>query len=175
MKKLPLLLLLTTFSPLSMTGCQEASPPSTGDTTTDGDINGRIISTLKAYDALQKALASDDFDAAQKIAVRVESSATAAKQGAPGKTGFHLNNISKAAVGIKSADTQVGMRRFFGEMSKSVMTMISERSSMQEGRYAFKCPMAKGYQKWVQTTPTLQNPYFGEEMLTCGTSTSWQP
>ena len=55
------------------------------------------------------------------------------------------------------------------------MTMISENATMQEGRYAFECPMAKGYQKWVQTTPNLQNPYFGSEMLSCGVSIGWQP
>jgi threonine/homoserine/homoserine lactone efflux protein len=34
--------------------------------------------------------------------------------------------------------------------------------------HVFECPMAKGYKRWVQPTDELENPYMGQEMLTCG-------
>ncbi len=46
--------------------------------------------------------------------------------------------------------------------------------SLRSGRFLFLCPMASGYKKWVQTTPTLNNPYWGKRMLTCGSQlTDW--
>jgi hypothetical protein len=33
--------------------------------------------------------------------------------------------------------------------------------------------MAQGYQKWVQRTETIENPYMGQSMLACGSKATW--
>ena len=47
------------------------------------------------------------------------------------------------------------------------------RPFLQTGRLVFRCPMATGYGKWIQTKAPLENPLFGSKMLTCGEASDW--
>jgi hypothetical protein len=35
--------------------------------------------------------------------------------------------------------------------------------------------MAEGYQKWVQVSSEMANPYMGKKMLKCGSEATWIP
>jgi hypothetical protein len=121
-------------------------------------VEGPMGPLLEAYDDVQKKLAADDLAGAQAAAEKLSSSATAATK----------TDIAGAADKIKSATDIGAARTAFGDVSKALITIVSADPNLQQGRYLFMCPMAKGYQKWVQTSDKLRNPYFGKEMLECG-------
>ncbi len=62
----------------------------------------------------------------------------------------------------------VKARAAFGELSRAVVAVVAADPSLQPGRFLFQCPMAKGYQRWVQLEEKMANPYMGKRMLECG-------
>jgi protein SCO1 len=129
--------------------------------------------SLAAYEALRAHLAADDLPAAQKDAATVADAATkASTAGGPARQG--LADLAAAAKAINTAADMVAARAAFGELSKNVVALMVGNPNLRTGHYLFLCPMATGYQKWVQTSQTLNNPYWGKRMLTCGKElTSW--
>jgi Cu(I)/Ag(I) efflux system membrane fusion protein len=79
------------------------------------------------------------------------------------------------ATRLKAGGSADDQRRTFGDLSRAVVSLLSEHSTLARGRYVFQCPMAQGYQKWVQTGERLENPYMGGRMLRCGSSSEWSP
>ena len=118
---------------------------------------------LESYETMRERLASDDLAAARGPAGKI----ALAFVDYPVESRL-LPLLSSAARKAKAANDIAEMRLAFGEMSKLVIEILVEKPELQRGRYLFMCPMAKGYQKWVQTTPELRNPYFGKAMLECG-------
>ena len=72
------------------------------------------------------------------------------------------------------AEDLAALREQFGEVSKELVTIIAQTPALQEGRHVFTCPMAKGYQKWVQREAKMANPYMGKKMLECGSASDWK-
>jgi Cu(I)/Ag(I) efflux system membrane fusion protein len=73
-------------------------------------------------------------------------------------------DTKRAANALASETTLAGARKQFGELSVTLVPMFQEHQL--PGVYAFMCPMAK--KSWVQRGNKIENPYFGDEMLTCG-------
>ncbi len=137
-------------------------------------ISGPMGEVLDAYDAMRLQLAHDDLDAARSSARSVASAAREAAGAAADKQ--PLTDLASAADKMSGAKDLAAARDAFGDVSKQVVTLVAANAALQTGRFLFECPMAKGYQKWVQTTKKLENPYFGKEMTTCGTlQDTWAP
>lgn len=133
-------------------------PPRTGTPLDD---------VLDSYEQLRARLAGDDFPDAKTAAEKVVASSGAASQ--PGSaTEAQVKAIQEAAQKIQGAADMPAARLAFGELSKSTIALLVAKPELQTGRFLFMCPMAKGYQKWVQTDQKLRNPYWGKEMLECG-------
>ncbi|MBO9729584.1 MAG: DUF3347 domain-containing protein [Chitinophaga sp.] len=96
---------------------------------------------------------------------------------------FASNAIEAGAREMKSA-TQLGVsaakitatadleaqRTAFATLSNDLLALIKQ-SGLQTGQlYVDFCPMALNDQGavWISSDKTIQNPYFGEHMLTCG-------
>ena len=62
------------------------------------------------------------------------------------------------------------VRTAFGETSRPLVAVLAAAPSLSKGMYVFECPMASGYQKWIQTDSEISNPYMGSRMLTCGSA-----
>jgi Cu(I)/Ag(I) efflux system membrane fusion protein len=125
---------------------------------------------LEAYESLRVKLAQDDASAAPALAEKLAASATKAAAAATGPTQQPLKDLAAAADKMKAlpATDMAGIRGSFGDASKAMVALLVADPSLQTGRFLFMCPMAKGYQKWVQTDQKLRNPYYGNEMLECG-------
>ncbi len=109
-----------------------------------------------SYEALRLALVADDLDATKRAASDLAKFAGADEI------------IAKAAHDMgTAADIEVA-RLAFGDASRAYITLLSKDAELAKGKHAFRCPMAKGYKKWVQLTPELENPYMGQRMLECG-------
>ena len=84
---------------------------------------------------------------------------------AAGVTAF---SAALPAAGV-TADLKV-VRVAFGELSRGVVGAIAADPTLQVGRFLYQCPMAKGYQRWVELKPRMENPYMGSRMLECGSA-----
>lgn len=134
---------------------------------------GLVRNALESYEAMRAGLAADDLPLAKshaasfaETAKKASTEAHAARQA--------LLETAEAARALGVAEDIATARLSFGDVSKRVIALMIGHPSLQEGRFLFLCSMASGYQKWVQTSPTLKNPYWGARMLTCGTElTTW--
>ncbi|MGM0578853.1 MAG: hypothetical protein ACQEXJ_24230 [Myxococcota bacterium] len=121
---------------------------------------------LKAYDAVRAALADDDLDAARAAAGKLAEAAKGAKG---------LEGLASDAATVKAAGDLKEARQGFGQASRHLLAWLAEHPDAAEGVYAFQCPMAKPYGKWVQLEREMANPYMGKKMLHCGKKTEVAP
>ena len=111
------------------------------------------------YLKIQEALASDRVDGVRANAGDLATAATAL--GAPAM------KIDTSAVQLASAADLADARAKFGVLSEAIDTyMTGMKLNPPEGvRVAF-CPMVS--KPWMQQDGSLRNPYYGSQMLTCG-------
>jgi Cu(I)/Ag(I) efflux system membrane fusion protein len=131
-------------------------------------IDGPVGTVLDAYDSLRLQLAHDDAAGASKSAQKIADAAKTASDAATGATKQPLSDVATAAATLAKASDITAARAAFSDVSKGVVSLLVADPSLQTGRFLFHCPMAKGYQNWVQTTTKLENPFFGKAMLDCG-------
>lgn len=120
----------------------------------------RYTDTLTHYFTLQTALAEDNFEQAQLAAQKL---ATALGEGSP---------VTPLAQQIHHSESIFEARRFFEPLSEKLEQLVLKNGSpegMSIGKY--HCPMANNDKgaSWLQNTQGVLNPYYGAEMLHCGT------
>jgi len=120
---------------------------------------------VAGYEALRDRFADDDLTGA------LASAASYAKvAGAAGEA-----SVAAQAEAIAKAPDLVKARGAFGELSKAYIEALTKKPELAAGLFAFRCPMAEGYQKWVQVDETMKNPYMGKKMLECGSKVDLTP
>jgi len=187
MKKLIGMMTLAATVLVTAFGCQKgeaiAKPERQPNTSSEepaglsDDARRSIEAALTAYEQARADLAADRFDAAIKVAARVEASAREAAGKAPASLRPDLERVASAAVKLRDApkDDPDGVRHLFGEVSRRVVELLVAEQSLAVGRHIFACPMAHGYKKWVQTSAEIGNPYMGTKMPRCGSKSQWEP
>ena len=118
------------------------------------------------YDSVRTALAADDLAAARKASHALAAAARA------GGAGPHRAAIATRADELRAAGDIAAARLAFGELSRALITLLVAEPALAVGATAYRCPMAKGYKKWVQLGGELANPYMGKRMLKCGSKTA---
>ena len=149
-------------------GCTKSEgtiPPSPLPTATRTSIDEAV----SAYEDIRKALAQNRSNVRSE-ALALAGAAQAAAGSAPEKLRPSLEDLSASAqrLGAMQSDDLAEARRAFGETSRALIALLSSEPSLQPGRHVYECPMAKGYNKWVQLDETTSNPYMGSEMPECG-------
>ncbi len=124
-----------------------------------------LTQALDRYEALRSKLAADD-GAVQDDANALATAAKEAKRDALA--------LAASALAKLPAEDLAALRKQFGEVSKEIVALVAEMPALQEGRHVFVCPMAQGYQKWVQREEKMANPYMGKKMLECGSASEWE-
>jgi len=116
-------------------------------------------SIVSPYLNIQQALFHDTTDGVKASAGELATAATAL--GAPAV------KIDMAAVRLAAAGDLADARAKFGELSDALLAyMNGTHLSAPEGvRVAF-CPMAA--KEWLQKGSSIENPYYGSSMATCG-------
>jgi Cu(I)/Ag(I) efflux system membrane fusion protein len=118
---------------------------------------------LGAYEKVRAQLAADAGSslAARQLAVEADKA--------------KLPELSASAQKLSEAATLDAARAEFADVSKHVVALIAAHPDLARGRHVFECPMVKGhYNKWVQVSDDLANPYMGKAMLACGGESTWQ-
>lgn len=127
-------------------------------------------------DTIHRALAGDTTDGVATAALAIADAALGARPRVKDATAQALLAEIETRARHVAHDAAIDpMRLAYGELSKPLVALASAVPALREGRHIFECPMAKGYQKWLQAEPSLRNPYFGAKMLTCGEESDWTP
>ena len=139
-----------------------------------------------ALDALRAALAATERVRAELAADRVDGVAAPAREAAQAIRAAQAA-LPQAASEVRdclgqavAAGEQLGAakdlataRRAYGELNRFLIALAAADPRLQEGWHVLRCPMADGFKKWIQRSPTLENPYMGQAMPTCGGSSTW--
>ena len=130
---------------------------------------------MEPYGVIHQALAGDTLDgvptAAKSLADELrelEKEMTAEEAGVEAAeladVRSRVADAAAAADRLAKAEDLVAARTAFGELSDALVTW---RNLAGSGPAVGFCPMAK--KPWLEAdTETLENPYYGESMLRCG-------
>ena len=111
------------------------------------------------YLRVGSALASDSIEGVQADARQIRDAAKG--------LGLPATAVEMAANGLAQAPDLPEARTQFGVLSETIdQYMAKEHLSPPAGVRAAFCPMA--VRPWLQKGTTLRNPYYGSQMLTCG-------
>lgn len=131
---------------------------------------------MSANDKIHAALAGDTTAGVSEAATTIAEAALAARSLVKDATlQALLADVETRARHLGHGSEIEAMRLAYGDLSKQLVAIASAVPALRDGRHVFMCPMAKGYQKWLQAEPSLRNPYFGAKMLTCGEESDWAP
>jgi len=150
----------------ALIGCgkSEAGPGARSEGPAPKTATPAVAPLVAAYDEVREALASDDLATAQ---AKARSLAKGPAEGQPAMA---------AALGKLSAMADIeDARQAFGDLSKALLEAMKAEPKLAENAIAYRCPMAQGYQKWVQAGPPMRNPYMGKKMLECGSKADLTP
>ena len=134
-----------------------APAPQTSATPAAGNEMSRAV--IDPYLKIQTALADDSLDGVRAAAGEVATAATAL--GAPAM------KIDTAAIQLAATTDLQDARTRFGTLSEAIDTYMTGLHLVPPAgvKVAF-CPMVQ--KPWLQADATIVNPYYGKEMLTCG-------
>jgi hypothetical protein len=121
-----------------------------------GELSPTIV---EPYLRADTALTEDRIDGIASDAAAIGSAARA--------LGPPAASIDAAAGHLASAANLAEARASFGELSEAIDTYMGRQHLTPPAgiRQAF-CPMA--FRPWLQKDGALRNPYYGSQMLTCG-------
>lgn len=121
---------------------------------------------LDGYLKVQKALAADD-DAGAKAALAELATAANTNAGtAPGAAGPLLTQVAEASKAAADAADMKARREAFKKVSAPMIQLAKAQTGGEKKVAVAFCPMANA--SWLQQGGTIANPYYGSEMLTCG-------
>jgi hypothetical protein len=137
-------------------------------------IEGPVGPLLDTYEKLRAALAADDVATALTTAQPLADAGKAASAIATDVNKAHWATVADMAGKLAAQKPDLkGARVVFADISKAVVSALVADPALRQGRFIFECPMAPNYKRWVQTTSSLRNPYWGSEMLECGSQVDW--
>ena len=121
-----------------------------------GELSRTVIEPYLSADA---ALASDRIEGVPANAAEISAAARV--------LGPSASTIDAAAVQLASAKDIGEARQHFGRLSEAIDSYMANQHLVPPAgvRVAF-CPMAM--RPWLQRDGALRNPYYGSQMLTCG-------
>jgi Cu(I)/Ag(I) efflux system membrane fusion protein len=124
-----------------------------------GDPGAALV--VKAFSDLGATLAADDvsgsLQGAGQLAAAIESAAPEAEAA----------SLADAPGALRAATDLAGVRAAYLEASSPMLAYVAVHRGGQTSYAIAYCPMKPG--RWVQSESELSNPYYGAEMLRCGT------
>jgi hypothetical protein len=135
----------------------QAEAPGAAVKLKDEKVNG----IYQHYVHLTTALTSSDSAEAKVAGAAI---AAAAKDVA------NASAIAGNAQKIADAPTLAAQRELYAGLSNEVITLVKSSGLSSGELYVDYCPMANGDKggNWLTAAKDIKNPYFGDEMLTCG-------
>ena len=143
--------------------------------TTDPAISTSLNNVLDSYLAIKNALASDNAETAavaakslSEILATIDKSRFSAEQ----KPAFDKSEqgLSEHSVQIAANAGDIKLQRNHFILLSNSAYELAKNFGGGETLYHMHCPMANNNQGalWISESIEIKNPYFGSEMLTCG-------
>ena len=135
--------------------------------------NNVIDKIATAYLAVKNALVAGDGNLTQAKAQNLLTLLSAnPEQGLkPEQQKFWATYIDKLEFDSRHMSETTGIahqREHFANLSKNMYAVLKKLKLTSFPLYEQYCPMKKAY--WISETSTIKNPYYGKEMLDCGTT-----
>ena len=121
-------------------------------------VDGMTGKAFHNYLQLQRALFNSDLDEAKEVARNLSETFTEERA-----------SLKELAVNMAEADDLSGVRTHFSAFTNEVEPLFS--NAISTGMvYKQYCPMAFNNEGayWIADVKEINNPYFGEQMPTCG-------
>lgn len=148
-------------------------PDFTSETPTE--FKTQLTKVLESYLTIKNALVRSNLkETSEKASLLIRSIKKVDMQLLKGESHMYwmsqLEPITQSANGILEAKNIENQREYFNTLSNSLIS-ATKAFGVEEGTYFVQfCPMA-GNDKgayWLSQESAIKNPYFGDEMLTCG-------
>jgi hypothetical protein len=124
---------------------------------------------LEEYYNIKDALVNSNptiaASAAKKLSTLVQTSPAKKPAGNKENANALQQKIQADANAISISSDLVKQRAAFQSLSESVIAFIKAEKQSKPA-YIMYCPMKKAY--WISPVEKIQNPYYGNSMLTCG-------
>jgi Cu(I)/Ag(I) efflux system membrane fusion protein len=139
----------------------EAQPP----TAPAGSPSQKLIT---AYLGVQKKLAADDAKGAKTAFTQLKAAADA--KDLPGDAPLRQKIAAGASAGASAKDLAAARDAFIKTSDGMLDWLRLEGNPLANSVRVAHCPMAQDGKgaRWLQTDGKVANPYFGSEMLECG-------
>lgn len=137
-----------------------------------------LRAALDRYEGVRSQLAADNTEALAEEARAVAEwvrRASSELEDPPQAVASVLLEAGAAAEKIAASQTLKQARLAFGELSRAVVFLGNVDPRLTKGLHVFECPMAEGFERWLQPKSELENPYMGQKMLTCGSASDMSP
>lgn len=121
----------------------------------------KLNAVYQQYTQLTAALVKGDVKEARLAGNAIEAGAVKMKDGV---------GLAESAAKIAATADIEGQRTVFSQLSNDLITLVKQSGVQSGALYVDFCPMAmedKGA-FWLSGNKAIQNPYFGDAMLTCG-------
>jgi membrane fusion protein, copper/silver efflux system len=151
-----------------------ANPAASQDTSLGQDVLAAFQALLRDYDRIHSSLAKDQYDgvAAQAVALRGAIRQLISASPEMMKQESYRNALTRLRRTGESFDARnlEDARAQFGYFSADLIAFLKlYPASSAQPLYFISCPMWKeSPAQWVQTTPHVENPFFGKQMPECG-------
>ena len=139
-------------------------------------VLGSLRTALGVYEEVRGEMAADRLNGVRAHAARLAEALRLAlddRTGLVEPTPAVIEKTAVSAESIAKAEDLATARIAFGEVSRGVLLLASSDPRLADGWHVFACPMVQTFNKWIQPTEALENPYMGKAMPQCGTSTDW--
>lgn len=123
------------------------------------------LSVVQGYLALQERLSGDDLPGAQAAAGALATTVDGVAASAAEADKAALTAMAGGLATVKTADVAAAREAFKG-VSAAALTYAQAHVGGEAKVAQAYCPMADA--SWIQKKTTVDNPYYGAEMLTCG-------
>ena len=119
-----------------------------------------IESVINAYISIKNALVKSNAESAQAGAVKLLSVVDATNMP-------EVQQKTKEMAAVKGLDS---LRSRFDSLSVALYDQVKAHPDSSQTLYKMYCPMAFNNRGafWLSNEQKIENPYFGDEMLTCG-------
>ncbi|HEX9511868.1 MAG TPA: DUF3347 domain-containing protein [Puia sp.] len=129
---------------------------------------------LSTYYGIKNALVNSDANTAASQAAAFQKTLQAIDMKSLPDTSMTVfmslqGKLTKDAAYIAGNKDISRQREHFTTLSANMFTLVKALKLSSQPVYYDYCPMKKAY--WLSSEATIKNPYFGNQMLTCGKTT----
>lgn len=149
---------------LSCTGNQtdqsEVSNTASGSKAQTSVEQQNVSNVVDGYLELKNALVASNATMTKEKAVQLLETIDATQ----------MPRVQQNTKEIANTDDLEKQRVYFDSLSMNLYKSVKERKGYQQTLYKQYCPMAFNNRGafWISNTEEIRNPYFGEQMMTCG-------